>query len=115
MAYSGFTLSELHSKPEASDLLVQLDVLVDGPFQAAEQADLLWRGSRNQRVHLLTHRHADLAPLLESAPGVGVEVRVDPDRQLFWAGVPGPGFVAALRRGLAAHGVQVRDIPGMWS
>lgn len=59
MAYSGLTYEALRSRNDsaAQALLRELDVLVDGPFQAACAAPLLWRGSRNQRVHFLTDRY----------------------------------------------------------
>jgi anaerobic ribonucleoside-triphosphate reductase activating protein len=57
MSFSGFTLAELQSEkapPAAQDLLVQLDILVDGPYlesQAIHSPDSLV-ASRNQRVHV---------------------------------------------------------------
>ena len=56
MAYSGYTYEELcrRDDPAINGLLSQLDILIDGPFDAAQAAPLLWRGSRNQRVHFLT-------------------------------------------------------------
>lgn len=51
MAFSGFTLEQLVQKPECRALLEQLDLLVDGPFIAAQKSlDLRFRGSRNQRI-----------------------------------------------------------------
>jgi anaerobic ribonucleoside-triphosphate reductase activating protein len=59
VSYSGFTLAELRSGvvPGAAELLAELDVLIDGPFEPARSAPLPWRGSRNQQVHFLTPRH----------------------------------------------------------
>ena len=69
--YSGFTYEELveiaggrvpemrgseHLVPEdVSDLLEEVDVLVDGPYvEALHDVDLEWRGSSNQRIIDLT-------------------------------------------------------------
>lgn len=57
MSFSGFTLQELQSSqapPHASDLLQELDILVDGPYvpsQAINQPDSLV-SSRNQQVRV---------------------------------------------------------------
>ncbi|NJL00485.1 MAG: radical SAM protein [Spirulinaceae cyanobacterium SM2_1_0] len=57
MSFTGFTLGELQAAdapPGASDLLAQLDILVDGPFlesQAIHAPDSLV-SSRNQRVRV---------------------------------------------------------------
>ena len=51
--YTGYTLEELLSRndPEQMRLLHLTDVLVDGPFIARERSlELLYRGSRNQRL-----------------------------------------------------------------
>ncbi len=58
MAYSGWTLEELqHLGSPQTDLLAHCDLLVDGAFMADQAAPLLWRGSRNQRLHFLTERY----------------------------------------------------------
>ncbi len=52
--YTGYryeTLREHH--PWLSELI---DVLIDGPYRADQPTDLIWRGSANQRLHLLTPR-----------------------------------------------------------
>ena len=49
--YTGFTFEVLLRKPATRALLQYLDVLVDGPFkQELRDEDLLYRGSRNQRL-----------------------------------------------------------------
>lgn len=56
VCYTGCTLEELHTHqdPWVQSLLKLVDILIDGPFIQGQAASLLWRGSRNQRVHLLT-------------------------------------------------------------
>ena len=116
MVYTGFTLEELRASasPGAHALLAATDILVDGPFVREEQRDLLWRGSANQRVHLLTPRYSHLAPDLD-APGVGVELRLDRESNLFWAGVPSPEFPARLRRAGAERGILLTGHEGVWA
>ena len=51
--YTGFTLEALQAEGRADRmrLLEQVDVLVDGPYLARERSlELLYRGSRNQRL-----------------------------------------------------------------
>ena len=51
--YTGFTLEELlkMNNPHLKELLLNIDVLVDGKFILKERSlDLLFKGSRNQRV-----------------------------------------------------------------
>ncbi len=49
--YTGFTYEQLASDPRYSELLSNIDVLVDGPFiLALRDTDLRFRGSSNQRI-----------------------------------------------------------------
>lgn len=51
--YTGFTLEELlrENRADRMKLLSAVDVLVDGPFRSHERSlDLLYRGSKNQRL-----------------------------------------------------------------
>jgi len=114
MSYSGRTLEELRAAPELGRFLGCLDILVDGPYHAERHADLLWRGSDNQRVHLLTDRHADWADRLDG-PSAGIEVHLRGDGMLFWAGVPTQRFEASLRAGLDSRGISLKRMGGVWS
>lgn len=49
--YTGFYYEQLLENEDAMELLRHIDVLVDGPFIEAEKnEELLFRGSRNQRL-----------------------------------------------------------------
>ncbi|GAA1996900.1 4Fe-4S single cluster domain-containing protein [Catenulispora subtropica] len=90
MSYTGFTLEHLrrHGTDGQRALLAELDLLVDGPYVAARHADLLWRGSANQRLRFLTGRHAP--PAEDRSAGLEFHVA---DDTLAWVGVPPvPGF-----------------------
>ncbi len=114
MAYSGFRLKELASAADVTkrDLLTRLDILVDGPFIATRQGSFLWRGSANQTVHLLSGRHDDLIGMID-APSVGLEVRLDRENRLFWAGIPPMGFADALANGLSLRGIELDPTSGI--
>ena len=51
-SYSGYTFEELLTgSPEQKKLLESIDILIDGPFLLAEKSlELVFRGSRNQRI-----------------------------------------------------------------
>mgnify|MGYP003301381219 CR=1 FL=1 len=50
-SYSGYLYEQLLADEKKSQLLKELDVLVDGPFVLSQRSlALAWRGSRNQRV-----------------------------------------------------------------
>ncbi|MFF5001663.1 4Fe-4S single cluster domain-containing protein [Streptomyces phaeochromogenes] len=107
MAYSGFRHEALRrGTPGQRALLDRLDLLVDGPYVAARHGDLLWRGSSNQRVVVLTERYPHVTSLTDT--GAGIEVSVGDDGQFSWAGVPAiPGFRTFVEEQLAAAGYVV--------
>ncbi|RSM64116.1 radical activating enzyme [Actinoplanes sp. ATCC 53533] len=101
LSYTGFTLRHLreHGTADQRGLLAELDILIDGPYQAHRHADLRWRGSANQRIHCLTARHGDLGDGTE--PGAGLQFEVTAAGALQWLGVPPvPGFRECLEQAL---------------
>ena len=62
-----------------------------------------WRGSENQRLIPLTDRYT--RALAEPDTTAGIELSLDADGSLSWAGVPPtPGFREGLEKQLAARG-----------
>ena len=60
MAFSGYTLEELLTRPEPEvhELLKLTDILVDGPYlRDLPDTRRRWIGSTNQRIHFLTDRY----------------------------------------------------------
>jgi anaerobic ribonucleoside-triphosphate reductase activating protein len=100
LAFSGYTLEELRSRaagePAVAGLLAALDVLVDGPYQAAlPERERLWVGSADQRFHYFTDRYsAEIERPRDGEPLRSVEVRLSPEGRLSANGWP----LAALRR-----------------
>jgi anaerobic ribonucleoside-triphosphate reductase activating protein len=88
MVFSGYRLASLRRRRDRGTraLLALADLLIDGAYVERRHADLRWRGSSNQRIHILTPRHDDL----RHAPdvGQGIEVGMDDDGELFLNGVP---------------------------
>lgn len=54
--WSGYMLEYIERTPELVAILEDVDVLVDGPFiQSLYKPDLKFRGSLNQRIHVLNN------------------------------------------------------------
>ena len=107
VSYSGFTLEMLRRSKTAGHgrLLAELDLLIDGPYRRDLHAALLWRASRNQRLHVLGPR-ISLGGRLDSS--AGLQVDLSSDGVLSWAGVPPiSNFVDRLSRNLAEQGVVI--------
>jgi anaerobic ribonucleoside-triphosphate reductase activating protein len=95
----------------AADLLAEVDLLVDGPYVEELHADLLWRGSTNQRLIALTDRYRDLLPVVGSRDdtGAGLVCTVDADGGPHLAGVPSQaGFRGRFEALLADKGVDLK-------
>ncbi len=108
LSYTGYPIRWLRASGSAEqrELLTRLDVLIDGPYRPELHADLLWRGSRNQRIHYLTPRHAPCAD--GEGTGAGLEFEVRQDHSVRWTGVPAvPGFRTAFEAELAVRGVRL--------
>lgn len=67
MCCTGFTLEELetHQDPFTRKLISLVDILIDGRFQEDKKANLLWRGSTNQKVHFLSDVYTSFQPLAD--------------------------------------------------
>ena len=68
VCYTGYTLEELYqlNNSKVIDFLSQIDILIDGRYQEANKTNLIWRGSRNQKVHFLTDRYKEYQALTNS-------------------------------------------------
>jgi anaerobic ribonucleoside-triphosphate reductase activating protein len=79
VCYTGYRYEDiLNDKiPAAKALLPWIDILIDGPYEEAQKAPLLWRGSCNQRVLFLTERYQHLEPLAAMADHREVELQVN--------------------------------------
>lgn len=89
VCYTGFVLERLDD-PVHVALLERVDLLIDGPYVQTLHADLLWRGSSNQRLHLLTDRYcSEVETRLSVADcSAGMEFRFEDDGTPAFIGVP---------------------------
>jgi len=76
MVFSGYTLEELRARPDASTLLAECDLLVDGRFERDKlDTSRRWIGSSNQRLHFMTTRYDEADPRF-AASGQSAELRL---------------------------------------
>lgn len=97
ICYSGFTLAQLLALPPESAqrrLLKAIDVLIDGPYRAAEDDLCGLRGSRNQRIWHFTTRLA--ACDFENGPRSS-EFHVL-DGRILMVGLPAGGVMEAFEQ-----------------
>lgn len=92
LMFSGYTRAEIEAQPLGPAVLAELDVLVDGRYQAADRLGHDLRGSANQALHLLTARHSRAE--VEATPEA--EIRIARDGTLEITGVA-PLTVRSLR------------------
>ncbi len=110
VCYTGYTHEHLMANGTEAQrqLLRQIDLLIDGVYLARRHADLLWRGSSNQRLLFLTERYRKR--MGELAPGAdrsaGVEFFQDERGAVAFAGVPAqPGFREEFAARMAQWGI----------
>jgi anaerobic ribonucleoside-triphosphate reductase activating protein len=105
ICYTGYALEELQRGSEAQvSVLGLVDVLIDGPYREDLDRGTPLRGSDNQRVVLLSARHA--ASEFQPAGGRHVEIVYEPDG-FFLMGVPPRGFRSDLENSLRARGIDL--------
>jgi len=110
LVYTGYLLEELRARGGAATVLLEsIDILIDGPFEESASNTLQWRGSDNQRVHLLTpraQRHAEAAraPMPEPRP---LQVQMTGLSRYRIIGIPRRGDIDAYRTAMAARGLEV--------
>ncbi|MDW8300761.1 MAG: 4Fe-4S single cluster domain-containing protein [Anaerolineae bacterium] len=112
MTFTGYTYEQLKAanNPDWEALLAVTDLLADGPFIQERYTDQLpWVGSDNQRLILLTPRYAPIAHTFTARRANSLEVRVQPDGQLFVNGFAYKGVLGDLLRALRAHGLGLRS------
>lgn len=92
MIYSGWTLGKLRRSQSVgmSHLLACTDILVDGPFIAAQHdPELLWRGSKNQKIHFLSDQFDTSQP--QQFPVLrGVDLMINENGKLHISGMHAP-------------------------
>jgi len=83
LAFSGYTIDEIHALPRGDEVLARLDVLIDGRYVSTQRLATGLRGSANQQIRLLTDRYS-LADV-ENTPVA--EIRIGANGELVLTGV----------------------------
>lgn len=112
MVYSGYHLSELRDgAPEVREALGLIDLLVDGPYREDLPNTLLWRGSDNQRLRLLTPRARRYRRFVNAryGPRRRLQFAAGADGGLHFVGIPERDFVHGLFAGLRARGIRLEE------
>lgn len=87
--FSGYHLEALTNQPLAAELLAHTDLLIAGPYVAAQRSVARpWVGSDNQRVHLLSPRYREHPALAaQHRQSVHVQINEGEVRVSGWPGV----------------------------
>ncbi|MFN6501550.1 MAG: 4Fe-4S single cluster domain-containing protein [Nostoc sp. DedQUE01] len=92
MCYTGYRLEHLQQQgTDAQKLLLnRIDLLVDGTYIESLHEDLLWRGSSNQRLLMLTQRYQQILiqQLAQSDRSAGIEFGIDVTGAFYFTGIP---------------------------
>ena len=105
LVYSGYPWEQLAPQVDAWPELV--DVLISDPYRVGAGQTLLWRGSDNQRMHLLTPLGRVRYAQWQCAPRTALPHALDVvffGNEVWMAGIPAPGTMEALQARLAAAG-----------
>ncbi len=110
VCYTGYTYEHLRDQgaPAQRELLAHIDILIDGIYLAQRHADLLWRGSANQRLICLSERYRELVStqVAEADRSVGIEFFMNAQGAVGFAGVPKePGFREEFAARMAQFGI----------
>jgi anaerobic ribonucleoside-triphosphate reductase activating protein len=106
VCYTGYTWQVLQDQGTKAQkqLLERVDLLIDGLYQREQHDNLLWRGSRNQTLQLLTSRYQSYLEnyLQDGDRSAGLEFFTSTDQEVLFTGVPEKAdfrqqFEAALR------------------
>ncbi len=113
MCYSGYRLETLQQQGSDAQqrLLQQIDLLVDGQYRQKEHDNLLWRGSRNQRLLFLTSRYRDVVQqqLTEGDESAGLSFVSGTTGEVYFTGVPPlVGFRQQFEQEMQQRGIHIR-------
>ena len=110
LVYSGYTIADIRKGgPTMRSLLSSIDILIDGRFEVKISNSKLWRGSDNQRMHLLTARAQQYAKYVDARYRDRRPVHIETTREgkLRIIGIPSRGFVRSFQEGVSKHGLKL--------
>jgi anaerobic ribonucleoside-triphosphate reductase activating protein len=107
LCYTGYTLEELQEDKEMKNVLLLIDVLIDGEYRQELDKGQRWRGSGNQRFHFLTPRYRNKAGEWYAANERQIEIELDMNGKLQISGVPSRDFINKLTAELQRREINV--------
>lgn len=113
MCYTGHRLESLQQQGTESQrqLLARVDLLVDGRYVREQHDDRLWRGSRNQRLLLLTRRYRTevMRRLANGDQSAGLTFVSGTNGEVWFTGVPAMAeFRQQFEAQMQARGIILR-------
>ena len=105
--YTGHPWSGIQSEHPWVENDLDVDVVISEPYLSSAPASLIWRGSDNQRFHLLTslgsQRYGEAVNDQRWPEKRSLDVCVG-ENEIWMAGIPRPGDLARLQAGLRRRG-----------
>ncbi|NEQ18845.1 MAG: radical SAM protein [Microcoleus sp. SIO2G3] len=114
VCYTGYRLEQLQQQgtQEQQELLQRIDLLIDGVYIEQQHADLLWRGSANQRLLPMTERYqALIIEQLAQGRSVGLQFFMETTGEIQFVGIPKqPGFRQEFESRMLSRGVIMKPV-----
>lgn len=108
LVFSGYAIEDIGAA--LGRLEGKIDALITDPFQLHARQTLALRGSDNQRLHLLTDLGSAMFASYERPAcrsDRALDVMIDPDGSIWFAGIPARGDFRRLRLAMQEHGHEV--------
>lgn len=105
LVYSGYTLGRLRSK--FPGILKAVDVIISGPFIESLNDRLIWRGSDNQKITLLSEKAKEIYPASIDRTRWGprsMQFSIIGE-SVYMVGIPGRGDLEKLYRKMKEKGI----------
>ncbi len=104
LCYTGGTIEKLRSNELFRRILECIDILIDGPYVHALNDGRKWRGSSNQRIHVLNPGFRAVFESAENDFSREIEVALTSTLRLELTGIPPRGFLEKLTERLEENG-----------
>lgn len=114
LVYSGYGIEELQKHGEETlAFLREIDILIDSRFDQNASNDLSWRGSDNQRLHLISERARNSGLGDEAWPeSRPLQIQMTEPGQYRIIGIPRRGDMARYRQVMETRGLVVQKVKG---
>ena len=102
MIFTGYTLSELQSRPDKATafILGNIDILVDGDYREELNTGSIYRGSDNQAIYFLSPKYLPFEDLIARTKNRSLEFVYRKNSELFMVGIPPKDFEKKFLRNI---------------